>query len=310
MGLTGAYGAVDAEQAISTVRAAMDAGITLFDTADVYGPHLGEELLGRALGVRRAEVVVASKFGGAELGDDGEPLGGPNGRADYVRRSVDRALRRLGTDYIDLYYQHRVDPRVPVEETFGALGELVAQGKLRYLGICEAAPETIRRAHAAAPLSAVQTEYSLFSRQVEENGVLSVARELGIGFVASSPLGRGFLAGAVRSREDIAETDLRTGFPRFQGEAIRGNLGVLRAVEEFAEERGVTPAEASLAWVLAAGEDIVAIPGTRYRSHLDENVRAAAQDWNAGLRDALTALVPAHSVVGDRRSPADTAIEV
>nr|WP_239514366.1 aldo/keto reductase [Streptosporangium sp. 'caverna'] len=307
--MTGAYGAADESESIATIRRALELGVEMFDTADVYGPFSGEKLLGRALKGRRDEAVIATKFGGAEMDDTGNVLGGPNGRPDYVRSSVERSLRHLNTDRIDLYYQHRVDPQVPVEETFGALGELVAAGKIRHLGICEAAADTIRRAHASAPLSAVETEYSLFSRQVETNGVLATVRELGIGFVAYAPLGRGFLTGTVRSAGEIPKTDLRHAFPRFQDGSLDSNLTLLEKVETIATAMGVSPGQLALAWVLSRGDDVIAIPGTRVRTHLEENVTAAALRLRQETLHDLDRAVPADAVTGDRRAPADTGIE-
>lgn len=309
MGMTGSYGTADESESILTIRKALDLGVNLFDTADVYGPFFGEKLLGRALVGHRDEAIVATKFGGAEVDESGDFVGGAIGSPEYVRLSVDRSLRNLGTDHIDLYYQHRVDPRVPVEETFGALGELVAAGKIRYLGISEAAAGTMRRAHASAPLSAVQTEYSLFSRQVESNGVLATARELGIGFVASSPLGRGFLTGTIQSAEQIHETDLRRGFPRFQEGALDRNLDLLEEIRPIAAEHEASVGQIALAWLLGAGKDIIAIPGTRTRTHLEENIAASQLPMSSESRRALARVVSPDAVTGDRRSPAETAIE-
>ncbi|MFB9836245.1 aldo/keto reductase [Actinoallomurus acaciae] len=309
MGMTGAYGPADEAESIATIKEALDLGVTMFDTADVYGPFANESLLGRALAGRRDDAVVATKFGGAELADDGTVLGGANGRPEYVRASVERSLRHLGTDRIDLYYQHRVDPRVPVEETFGALGELVTAGKIRYLGISEARPETIRRAHGAAPLSAVETEYSLFSRDVETNGVLATVRELGIGFVAYAPLGRGFLTGAVRSEGVLAEADLRRGFPRFDDANLRANLALLERVERIAAERGTDSGRLALGWALGQGRDVVAIPGTRRRSHLAANVDGGATPLDDATLRALREAVAPDEVAGTRTSPRDVGIE-
>ncbi len=309
MGMTGTYGAADENESILTIRRALDLGVNLFDTADVYGPFFGERLLGRALTGRRDEAVVATKFGGSEVDDSGQYVGPANGSPEYVRLSVDRSLRNLGMDHIDLYIQHRVDPRVPVAETFGALGELVAAGKVRYLGISEASADSVRRAHASAPLSAVQSEYSLFSRQVENNGVLTTARELGIGFLASSPLGRGFLTGTIQSAEQIAETDLRSSFPRFQEGALDRNRAILEEIRPVAAEHQVSLTQLALAWLLDAGKDVVAIPGTRTRTHLEENIAATQLQLSAESRRALARIVAPESVVGDRRSPLETAIQ-
>ncbi|MGW0515713.1 aldo/keto reductase [Crossiella sp. NPDC003009] len=298
MGMTAMYGTRDDAEAVATIHRAVELGVTLFDTADMYGPFTGEELLGRAVSSRRDEVVLATKFGGVTLDESGQIVGGPNGRPDYLRRSVEGSLRRLGTDRIDLYYQHRVDPQVPVAETFGALGELVAEGKLRYLGISEASPESIRAAHAAAPLSAVQTEYSLFTRTVETNGVLDTVRELGIGFVAYSPLGRGLLTGTLRSLEGLADNDWRRSAPRFHGENFAHNLALADRVRAIAGQHGRTPGQLALAWVLAQGA--VAIPGTKRRAYLEENVAAAELTLDRATLSALAAVIPPGEVVGQR----------
>ncbi|MCE7001908.1 aldo/keto reductase [Kibdelosporangium philippinense] len=249
MGMTAMYGTPDDAESIATIHRAVELGITLFDTADMYGPFTGEELLGRAIAPYRDQVVLATKFGGMTLDETGKIVGGPNGRPEYVRAAVEGSLRRLGTDRIDLYYQHRVDPLVPVAETFGTLGELVAEGKVRYLGISEACAETIRASNAAAPLSAVQTEYSLFTRTVEVNGVLDTVRALGIGFVAYAPLGRGFLTGRLRSLEDLPDNDFRRTAPRFNGENFAHNLALADRVRVIAEQQAVTPGQLALAWV-------------------------------------------------------------
>ncbi len=306
MGMTAMYGTPDDEESIATIRRALELGVTHFDTADMYGPWTGEELVGRALRNHRDEVVLASKFGGLEvddhgafvLGADGKPR--PNGHPDYARKSIDGSLARLGTDYLDIYYLHRVDPGVPVEETFGALGELVRAGKVRHLGISEAGPESIRRARAAAPLAVVQTEYSLFTRTVETNGVLATVRELGLGFVAYSPLGRGVLTGAVRSLDELPETDFRRSAPRFQGENFEHNLALAARVAGVAAELGVEPAQLAIAWVLAQGNDITAIPGTKRRAYLEQNLGAASLELDDATLEALGAAVPEGSVAGQR----------
>jgi len=274
MGMSFAYTGGDDSESTATIHRALELGVTHLDTADMYGPWTNEELVGRAIAGRRDDVVLATKFGN-EVDEAGRLAGRVNGRPEYLRRAVDGSLRRLGIDHIDLYYQHRVDPDVPVEETFGALAELVEAGKVRYLGISEAAPDTIRRAHATHPLSAVQTEYSLFSRDVEENGVLDTVRELGIGFVAYSPIGRGFLSGAIRSIDDLPEDDWRRTSPRFSGENFARNLAVVDRVTELANEKGVTTGQLAIAWVLAQGDDVVAIPGTKRRRYLEENAAAS-----------------------------------
>lgn len=310
MGLSGAYGAADDRESIRTVHRAIELGVTMFDTADVYGAFSGERLLGRALSGRRDAVVIATKFGGAELDDEGRTVGGVNGRPEYVRASVERSLRNLNTDRIDLYYQHRVDPRVPVEETFGALGELVAAGKVRYLGLSEVRPDTIVRAHAAAPLSAVESEYSLFARDMESNGVLETVRQLGIGFVSYAPLGRGILTGGVRSADALAEQDLRHIFPRFQKENLDSNLALIERVEQIAAGLGLSSAQISLAWVLAQGKDVVAVPGTRTRPHLEENIAAASVALDAQTLRTLSSVVEDGEISGDRVSAMDTGIQL
>jgi aryl-alcohol dehydrogenase-like predicted oxidoreductase len=273
MGMSEFYGTGDENEAIATIDRALELGVDFLDTADMYGPFTNEILVGRAIKGRRDEVVLATKFGN-ERREDGSFVG-INGRPEYVRAACDASLQRLGVDTIDLYYQHRVDPNTPVEDTWGAMKELVDTGKVRYLGISEAAPETIRRAHGVHPVTAVQTEYSLWTRDPEENGVLDTVRTLGIGFVAYSPLGRGFLSGEIRSIDDLAEGDFRRHNPRFQGENFAKNLELVDRVREIAEEKGVTPSQLALAWVLHQGDDIVPIPGTKRVKYLEENVAAA-----------------------------------
>jgi aryl-alcohol dehydrogenase-like predicted oxidoreductase len=303
MGMSAFYGSFDDAESTTTIHHALDLGITLFDTADVYGPFTNERLLGTALAGRRDEVIIATKFGN-EVDASGTRTGNVNGRPDYLRRAVDGSLQRLQTDVIDLYYQHRVDPDTPVEETFGALGELVAAGKIRYLGISEASPQSIRAAHAVAPLSAVQTEYSLFTRDVEDNGVLDVVRELGIGFVPYSPLGRGFLSGKIRSIDDFEPDDFRRSSPRFQGENFAKNLRVLDQVITIAQAKGVTPSQLALAWVLAQGEDMVPIPGTRRVTNLAENVAATDITLTDDDLAAIDRVAPAGVAAGERYAPA------
>jgi len=302
MGMSAFYGAFDDAESTATLHRALDLGITFFDTADVYGPHTNERLVGAALRARRGDVQLATKFGN-ELGPDGSRTGKVNGRPDYLRASVEGSLQRLGVDTIDLYYQHRVDPGTPVEETFGALGELVAAGKLRYLGISEAAPDTIRRAHATHPLSAVQTEWSLFTRDVEDDGVRSTVRELGIGFVPYSPLGRGFLSGTIRSVDDFAPDDFRRSSPRFQGENFARNLDLLDKIVAIAERMDVTPSQLALAWVLAQGDDVVPIPGTRRTRNLEENVGALDIELSAEDLTALDEVAPFGVAAGERYAP-------
>ena len=271
MGMSEFYGARNDDESIATIHRALDLGVTFIDTADVYGPYTNEELVGRAIRGRRNEVVLATKFGNVR--DEKGAWLGQNSRPEHVRQACDASLRRLGVDHIDLYYQHRVDRSVPIEETVGAMAELERAGKIRYLGLSEAAPDTIRRAHRVHPISALQTEYSLWTRDPEE-GVLAACRELGIGFVPYSPLGRGFLSGRFRSEADLAENDARRNHPRFQGENFRRNLDLVRRVEQIAEEKRCTPAQLALAWLLSRGSDIVPIPGTKRREYLEENVKA------------------------------------
>ncbi|WP_019853357.1 aldo/keto reductase [Actinopolyspora mortivallis] len=299
MGMSFAYAGRDDEESVATVHRALDLGIDFFDTADMYGPWSNERLLGRALSGRRDEVVLATKFGN-EVDDDGNLAGRVNGRPEYLRAAIDGSLRRLGVDHVDLYYQHRVDPDVPVEETWGALSELVREGKVRFLGISEAAPSSIRRAHSTHPVTAVQTEYSLFSRDPEDNGVLATCRELGIGFVAYSPLGRGFLSGRIRSVEDLDPDDYRRGAPRFQGENFRRNLDVVERVHELAANKGVTASQLAIAWVLAQGEDIVAIPGTKRRPYLEENAGASEVTLTEEDLDAIERVAPLGVASGER----------
>lgn len=303
MGMSAFYGSFDDTESTATINRALELGIMLLDTADVYGPFSNESLIGKAIAGRRDEVVIATKFGN-EVDESGTRTGNVNGRPEYLRQAVDGSLQRLQIDVIDLYYQHRVDPNTPVEETFGALGELVASGKIRYLGISEASPESIRAAHAVAPISAIQTEYSLFTRDVEDNGVLAVARELGIGFVPYSPLGRGFLSGKIRSIDDFEPDDFRRSSPRFQGENFAKNLEVLAQVVAIAEAKGVTPSQLALAWVLAQGEDVVPIPGTRRIANLEENVAATDITLTDDDFVAIDRVAPAGIAAGERYAPA------
>ena len=302
MGMSAFYGAFDDAESTVTIHRALDLGITLLDTADIYGPFTNEVLVGKAIAHRRDEVVLATKFGN-EVDENGRRTGRVNGRPEYVRAAVEASLQRLDVDVIDLYYQHRVDPHTPIEETFGALGGLVTAGKLRYLGISEAAPETIRRAHATHPLSAVQTEYSLFTRDVEDNGVLATTRELGIGFVPYSPLGRGFLSGRIRNIDDLDRDDFRRSSPRFQGENLTKNLDVLDQVVAIAERKGVTPSQLVLAWLLAQGVDVVPIPGTRRIPNLQENIAAMDIALSDGDLAAIDHVAPAGIAAGERYAP-------
>lgn len=296
MGMSEFYGTPDEQGGIETIHRALDLGVTFFDTADMYGPFTNERLVGRALAGRRDEVVLATKFGN-KRGEDGARLG-IDGSPDYVRQACDASLERLGVDHIDLYYQHRVDPTVPIEETVGAMAELVAAGKVRRIGLSEASPETIRRAHATHPVTALQTEYSLFTRDLEDE-ILPTLRELGIGLVPYSPLGRGMLTGAL---PEPGQGDSRTSayFPRFQGEARETNLALVERVREIAQTKGCTPGQLALAWVLAQGDDVAPIPGTKRVRYLEENLAATAVELTDDDLQALERAVPRDAVAGDR----------
>jgi len=297
MGMSEFYGTIDEAEAVATIHRALELGVTFLDTADMYGAGANERLVGEAISGQREQVVLATKFG-IVRGED--PMDRRiSGRPEYVREACEASLRRLEVDHIDLYYQHRVDPDVPIEETVGAMARLVEEGKVRHLGLSEAAPDTIRRAHAVHPISALQTEYSLWSRDPEEE-ILPTIRELGIGFVAYSPLGRGFLTGQIRAPEDLAPDDFRRFHPRFTGDNFRRNLDLVDRAREIAAERGVTPGQLALAWVLHQGEDIVPIPGTKRRSYLEENVAAA--DIRLSARDLarIDEVAPRGVAAGER----------
>jgi aryl-alcohol dehydrogenase-like predicted oxidoreductase len=297
MGMSEFYGTRDENEAIATIHRALELGVKFLDTADMYGPFTNEMVVGKAIRGRHDEVVLATKFGN-ERRSDGSWVG-INGAPEYVRSACEASLERIGVETIDLYYQHRVDPTVPIEETVGAMAELVAEGKVRYLGLSEAAPETIRRAHAVHPITALQTEYSLWSREPED-AILATVRELGIGFVAYSPLGRGFLTGAIRSPDDFGPDDRRASFPRFQAENFARNLELVEVVRQLAEEKGCTPAQLALAWVLAQGEDVVPIPGTKRRRYLEENVGAVDVVLDEGDLQRLEEAFPVGAAAGDR----------
>ena len=297
MGMSEFYGTGDEGESIATIHRAIELGVTFLDTADMYGPFTNEKLVGKAIADRRDSVVLATKFGN-ERGEDGSFLG-VNGAPDYVRKCCDASLQRLGVDHIDLYYQHRVDPETPIEETWGAMKELVDAGKVRYLGISEAAPESIRKANSVHPISALQTEYSLWSRDVEDE-ILPTVRELGIGFVAYSPLGRGFLTGQIQSFEDLPEDDYRRFSPRFQGENFDRNLRLVERVREIGQEKGVEPSQLALAWLLHQGNDIVPIPGTKRRKYLEENAAATGVNLTDEDLTRIDEAAPKGVAAGDR----------
>ncbi|UOQ70404.1 aldo/keto reductase [Hymenobacter cellulosilyticus] len=301
MGMTGGingmsvYGEADEVESVATIHQALELGVNLLDTADLYGPMHNERLVGRAIAGRRPEIILATKFG-FEVDDQENWTGGYNGRPEYVRKSIERSLRNLQTDYVDLYYLHRIDPNTPLEDTVGAMSRLVEEGKVRFLGLSEVTAEELRRGHAVHPITALQTEYSLFDRGVEEDGVLQATRELGIGFVGYSPLGRGFLSGEIKTPDDFEATDSRRFFPRYQGENFYKNLALVEKLQSLAQAKGVTAAQLALAWVLAQG--VVAIPGTKRRKYLEQNVAAVSLALSAAELAELEAIMPVGSSAG------------
>jgi aryl-alcohol dehydrogenase-like predicted oxidoreductase len=307
MGMSAFYGETDLDESEATIKRALELGIDFLDTAQIYGPLTNEELVGKAIKGHRDEYVIATKFQrdlDNTVAGDMSTLGGIDGSPENVRKTIDGSLERLGIDQIDLYYQHRVDPNVEIEETVGAMAELVEAGKVRYLGLSEAAPETVRRAHAVHPITALQTEYSVFAREPEAE-ILPTCRELGIGFVAYSPLGRGFLSGRFSSPEELAENDFRRSQPRFQGENLKANMRIVAKLREIAEEKDITPAQLALAWVLAQGDDIVPIPGTKRRTYLEQNAAAVNVNLTADDLARIDAELP--QTAGERYDQAGMA---
>ncbi|HUO43255.1 MAG TPA: aldo/keto reductase [Methylomirabilota bacterium] len=297
MGMSEFYGTRDDNESTATIHRALDLGMNFIDTADIYGPYTNEELVGRAIHDRRNEAILATKCGIVRTNDPA--VRGVNGKPEYVRSACEASLRRLNVNTIDLYYLHRVDPKVPIEETIGAMAQLVKEGKVKHIGLSEASPQTIRRAHKVHPITAVQTEYSLWTRDPERE-VLATCRELGIGFVAYSPLGRGFLTGQIKSLNDLHETDWRRGAPRFQGQNLQKNLEIIRHVETLAKQKGCSPAQLALAWVLGKGEDIIPIVGTKRRKYLEENIGAVQLALSPEEIREIDEAIPPGSAAGDR----------
>ncbi|MDB5046389.1 MAG: aldo/keto reductase [Deinococcus sp.] len=298
MGMSEFYGDADEAENIRTLDRALELGVTFYDTADMYGPYTNEELLGRWLAGKRERVVLATKFGIQR--NPANQMRGISGKPEYVQQAAEASLKRLNTDHIDLYYLHRVDPTTPIEDTVGAMASLVQQGKVRSLGLSEVSADTLRRAHAVHPITAVQSEYSLWTRDPEQNGVLEVCRELGIGFVPYSPLGRGFLTGQIQTPDDFASDDFRRHSPRFQGEHFQKNLDLVRQVEQLAAQKGCTPSQLALAWVLAQGQDLVPIPGTKRVKYLEENLGAVDVHLSADDLAAIDAVFPVGAASGER----------